>query len=64
MKQNAKIAIINSFKELLSKQFIDKITIKEICNHCSVNRQTFYYYFTDIMDTFFVFILNMLTLTA
>ena len=50
MRQHAKIAIIESFKELLNKQCIHKITVKEICEHCSVNRQTFYYYFTDIMD--------------
>ncbi len=52
MKQQAKVAIINSFKELLNKQCIHKITVKEICEHCSVNRQTCYYYFTDIMDIF------------
>ena len=50
--QRAKAAIINSFKELLTKQSIDKITVKDICQHCDVNRQTFYYYFTDIMDIF------------
>jgi probable dihydroxyacetone kinase regulator len=52
MKQNAKIAIINSFKDLLNKQSLDKITVKEICKQCDVNRQTFYYYFTHIMDIF------------
>lgn len=52
MKQPAKIAIINSFKELINEQFIDKVTVKEICKRCDVNRQTFYYYFTDIMDIF------------
>jgi probable dihydroxyacetone kinase regulator len=52
MKQHAKTAIINSFKELLNKQSIDKITVKEICENCDVNRQTFYYYFKDIMDIF------------
>ncbi|NLH00599.1 MAG: TetR family transcriptional regulator [Clostridiales bacterium] len=52
MKQRAKAAIVSSFKELLSKQSIDKITVKDICQHCDVNRQTFYYYFTDIMDVF------------
>lgn len=52
MKQHAKDAIILSFKDLLSKQSIDKITIKDICANCGVNRQTFYYYFTDIMDIF------------
>lgn len=56
MKQPAKTAIINSFKELLDKKSIDKITVKEICVQCDVNRQTFYYYFTDIMDVFkFIF---------
>lgn len=50
MKQQAKIAIINSFKDLMNKQSMDKITVKEICKQCEVNRQTFYYYFTDIMD--------------
>ncbi|GKX65298.1 TetR/AcrR family transcriptional regulator [Inconstantimicrobium mannanitabidum] len=52
MKQHAKIAIINSFKELINEQCIDKVTVKEICKRCDVNRQTFYYYFTDIMDIF------------
>lgn len=52
MTQRAKAAIIKSFKELLTKQSIDKETVKEVCQHCNVNRQTFYYYFTDIMDIF------------
>jgi probable dihydroxyacetone kinase regulator len=52
MKQIAKTAIFNSFKDLLNKQSIDKITVKKICENCGVNRQTFYYYFTDIMDIF------------
>jgi probable dihydroxyacetone kinase regulator len=56
MKQSAKDTIINSFKELLSKKSIDKVTVKEICEHCNVNRQTFYNHFTDIMDIFkFIF---------
>lgn len=52
MKQNAKAAIVDSFKQLLSKKSIDKITVKEICEHCDVNRQSFYNHFTDIMDIF------------
>ena len=52
MKQHAKTAIINAFKDLLSKQSIDKITVKKICEDCEVNRQTFYYYFKDIIDIF------------
>ncbi len=52
MTQRAKEAIITSFKELLTKQSIDKITVKEICLRCGVNRQTFYYHFTDIIGIF------------
>lgn len=52
MKKDGKAAIIDSFKELLSKKSIDKITVKGICEHCNVNRQTFYHHFTDIMDVF------------
>ena len=56
MKHNAKGEIINSFKELINKKSIDKITVKEICEHCDVNRQTFYNHYTDIMDVFkFIF---------
>jgi probable dihydroxyacetone kinase regulator len=56
MKQNSKAAIIKSFKQLLDKKSIDKVTVKGICEHCNVNRQTFYNYFTDIMDVFkFIF---------
>jgi probable dihydroxyacetone kinase regulator len=52
MKHNAKAAIIDSFKQLLNKRSIDKLTVKGICEHCDVNRQTFYNHFTDIMDVF------------
>ncbi|MEL7655978.1 MAG: TetR/AcrR family transcriptional regulator C-terminal domain-containing protein [Bacillota bacterium] len=56
MKQSAKAAIIDSFKQLVNKKSLDKITVKEICEHCDVNRQTFYNHFTDIFDIFkFVF---------
>jgi len=56
MKHSAKAAIIDSFKELLTKKSIDKITVKAVCEHCDVNRQTFYNHFTDIMDVFkFIF---------
>lgn len=52
MKQNAADAIIDSFKQLLNNKSIDKITVKEICEHCDVNRQTFYNHYTDIMGIF------------
>ena len=56
MKRNAKAAIIDSFKQLVNKKSIDKVTVKGICEHCNVNRQTFYNHFTDIMNVFkFIF---------
>lgn len=56
MKQSAKNVIIKSYKELLNKKSIDKLTVKELCEYCGVNRQTFYNHFTDIMDIFkFIF---------
>jgi probable dihydroxyacetone kinase regulator len=61
MKQHAKTVIINSFKKLLVNQPLDKITVKEICLHCNVNRQTFYYYFADIIDIFKVIVFEELT---
>lgn len=62
MKNQAKIAIMNSFKESLGKQSIDKVTVKEICEKCNVNRQTFYYYFKDLMDIFEAILLKDLTM--
>ena len=52
MKPTAKSVIIDSFKQLVNKKSLDKITMKEICEHCEVNRQTFYHHFTDIFDIF------------
>lgn len=45
-----KKAIAYSFKELLNKKPVNKITINDIANNCNINRQTFYYHFTDIVD--------------
>ncbi len=52
MKKNGKAAIIHSFKKILSQKTMDKITVKEICEHSNVNRQTFYNHFEDILDVF------------
>lgn len=61
MNHSAKGDIIQSFKILLDKRSIDKITVKGICEHCEVNRQTFYNHFTDIMDIFKIMIYEELT---
>lgn len=52
MKPSAKAVIINSFKQLIDKKSIDKMTVKEICELSEVNRQTFYNHFQDIFDIF------------
>lgn len=43
-----KKAIVESFLHLLGKKPIDKITVRDVVDHCGINRNTFYYYFQDI----------------
>jgi len=45
-----KKAIVYGFLEILQKESLDKITVKDICERCDINRNTFYYYFEDIYD--------------
>ena len=47
MVQTKKI-IKDAFWELLEEKPYNKITVRDIVNRCSVNRNTFYYYFQDI----------------
>ena len=48
MAKFTKQAIMNCLLELLSTKQLDKITVKDICEICEINRNTFYYYFQDI----------------
>lgn len=41
-------AIMYSLLKLLQQKSIDKITVKDICELCEINRNTFYYYYSDI----------------
>lgn len=50
MSNLTKKAIRSSFVALLNKQTIDKITVKDIVEDCGINRNTFYYHYTDIYD--------------
>lgn len=50
MSLTTKRALANSFKKLLAKRSLDKITVKDIVEGCGVNRQTFYYHFHDVYD--------------
>lgn len=48
MADITKQALANSLEELLKHKRLDRITIQEIVDGASVNRQTFYYHFADI----------------
>ena len=50
MSAITKRAIEESFKKLLSEQPLDKITVKNITDDCGVNRNTFYYHYSDIYE--------------
>ena len=50
MAKDTRQRLATSFKELLGKKSIEKITISDLTNACGINRQTFYYYFNDIYD--------------
>ena len=41
-------AIKESFIKLLNEKPLHQITVKDIVEDCGVNRNTFYYHFTDI----------------
>lgn len=42
-----KQAIADVFKNLMERKSFEKITISDITNECGLNRQTFYYHFSD-----------------
>lgn len=41
-------AIMQSFLKLVDQRPINKVTIKDIVEDCGINRNTFYYHFSDI----------------
>ena len=41
-------AIKEAFGSLLDEKPFDRITVKDISSRAGINRQTFYYHFTDI----------------
>lgn len=50
MSNDKKKLIYHTFIDLLSKKPFDKITVKDIVETCGINRNTFYYYYSDIYD--------------
>ena len=43
-------AIVETLNELLRKQTIDKITVKDLTEACGISRNTFYYHYHDIYE--------------
>lgn len=50
MQKDTKAAIKETFLDLLRSKPFDKITIRDIVETCGINRNTFYYYYSDIYD--------------
>lgn len=50
ISENIKNKIAETLVSLSQKKPINKITVKELSEECGVSRQTFYYYYQDIVD--------------
>jgi len=50
MAQLTQQAMRNSLIRLLNERPLDKITVKDIVEDCGVNRNTFYYHYSDIYE--------------
>ncbi len=50
MASDTKKLIYYTFIDILSKKPFDKITVRDIVEACDINRNTFYYYYSDIYD--------------
>ncbi len=50
MSNTTRQIIARTLLELLREKPVAKITVKDIVEHCGVNRNTFYYHFRDIPD--------------
>lgn len=50
MQKDTKKLISEAFLQQLSSKPFDKITIKDIVDAAGVNRNTFYYYYSDVYD--------------
>lgn len=46
--QKTRAAIINTFIELRSKNSLEKITVRELCQKAQINKSTFYSHYEDI----------------
>lgn len=50
MPADMKTIIADTFQQMIRKNDIDKITVKNLIEQCHISRQTFYYHFHDLME--------------
>ncbi|MCQ2480600.1 MAG: TetR/AcrR family transcriptional regulator [Clostridia bacterium] len=50
MSTTTKEDIFKAFIEILKTKPFDKITVRDIVEECDINRNTFYYYYSDIYE--------------
>ena len=50
MAKTTKDLIFRNFIEILKEKPFDKITVRDIVERASINRHTFYYYYSDIYE--------------
>lgn len=50
MKDRTKLALAKALQELLRTKSLDEVRVSELCNRCSLQRQSFYYHFQDKYD--------------
>lgn len=49
-ERSTKDRLADAFIELAAHKSLDKITIKDLVGQCNVSRQSFYYYYQDILE--------------
>ena len=50
VSDQTKHALASALKEAMTQKPLDKITIRELTERCSMRRQNFYYHFEDVYD--------------
>lgn len=50
MPTDMKLMIAATFAKMTRKKPVDKITVKDLVECCGISRQTFYYYFQDLLE--------------
>lgn len=60
MAKDVRTRLLAAFDKLIQTHSLDHITIHQICQIAGVSRQSFYYYFDDIVDLFSTYIHEVL----